>query len=63
MASPDHPPGDPNGKADVSGYQPGFLRDVGRAVAVGFEPPDEDPSGRESIDEADHDALWAQVGQ
>ena len=54
---------DPNGKADVSGFQPDFLAEVGSAVAAGFEPQPEDPKDREPIDSADHDTLWAQVGQ
>jgi len=62
--SPDpHAPQDESGKADVSGYQADWLAKVGAAVAAGFEPQNEDPAARDDIDPADHDTLWAQVGQ
>jgi len=59
MSTDPHASQDPNGKDDVTGYQPDFLREVGEAVAAGFEPQDDDPADREPIPEGDHDDLWA----
>lgn len=66
MASPDgphdhaDPPEDPNGKATVEGYQPGFLEDVAAALAAGFPPGATDPV---YLPEEDREAVWAEAGQ
>lgn len=52
---------DPNGKADLSGFQPGFLEEVQKALDAGFLPDDADPEF--AVDMDDDAAVTAALAE
>lgn len=50
---------DPNAKADLRGFQPGFLAECKRALDAGFPPAEGDPVYIDTDDQEAVDEVWS----